>query len=195
MKVLIIYATSEGQTRKIATFLAEHLRSRAFDVTLGDIVAWRDDVRPGDFDAAILAGRVHAGSFPRSLVRFARENAKVLSKLPSAFVPVSMMAARPDEVSRKAAAHYVRRFMKKTGWTPRAVHQAAGARRYSEKGRMGAWILRHIDKWAGFPADTSRDHEWTDWEALAEFADTFAGARSGGQAHAILARAPSRGTA
>jgi menaquinone-dependent protoporphyrinogen oxidase len=173
IKILILHASSEGQTRKIATFLADRLRGRACDVTLVDIAARQTDLRATDFDAAILAGRVHAGTFPRKLERFAREQAAVLSAMPSAFVPVSMMAARSDEVSRKAASHYVHRFLEKTGWTPQAVQQTAGARRYSQHGRLTGWILRAVDKWAGFPGDTSRDHEWTDWPALAAFADAF----------------------
>jgi menaquinone-dependent protoporphyrinogen oxidase len=173
MKILILYASSEGQTRKIATFLADHFRSRGSDVTLVDAATWQGHLRAANFNAAILAGRVHAGAFPRKLERFAREQAAVLSSMPSAFVAVSMMAARPDEVSRKAASHYVQRFLEKTGWTPQAVQQTAGARRYSQHGRLGGWILRAVDKLAGFPSDTSRDYEWTDWTALAQFADAF----------------------
>lgn len=36
MNVLIIYGTIEGQTRKIATFLADHVRQRGENVTLID---------------------------------------------------------------------------------------------------------------------------------------------------------------
>jgi len=173
MKLLIFYGTSEGQTRKIAAFIADRFRNRSADVTVVDSASMGRGLQPRDFDAAIIAARVHAGTFPRPLVRFVRVQAKALSAMPSAFVPVSMMAARPDDASRKASAHYVRRFLENTSWTPRMVHHAAGARRYSQHGAVERWILRTVDKFAGFPADTSHDYEWTDWEALAKFANAF----------------------
>jgi menaquinone-dependent protoporphyrinogen oxidase len=176
MKILIAYATSHGQTGKIAAFLADWLRDHSAVVTLIDLAKRPRELRLMNFDAVILAGRVHAGTFPRALVRFVREHAAALSSMPSAFVPVSMMAARLDEASRKAASHYAQHFLDTAGWTPQTVHQTAGARRYSQHGRVGGWILRAIDKLAGFPADTSHDYEWTDWSELADFADAFLGA-------------------
>jgi menaquinone-dependent protoporphyrinogen oxidase len=93
--------------------------------------------------------------------------------MPSAFVSVSMLAAATDGKSQAAVAGYVERFIKQTGWTPRLIHMAAGARRYSRHNPLGRWILRYVDRKSGFAWDTTQDHEWTDWQALGRFADTL----------------------
>jgi menaquinone-dependent protoporphyrinogen oxidase len=64
MTVLIAYATTEGQTRKIARFCADRLIAQGHSVELLPLVDMADDealVDMSRFDAAILAGSVHGG--------------------------------------------------------------------------------------------------------------------------------------
>jgi menaquinone-dependent protoporphyrinogen oxidase len=174
MRVLIVYATSEGQTRKVATYLADRFLARSHSVTVVDADKPPTELDPGGYDAIVVAARVHSGRYPSSVRRFVRRNLATLTAKPSAFVSVSLMAAVGTAKAAGALARYVGRFSRKTGWTPRHVHHAAGARFYTRHGAVGRWILRKIDSKAfGQSMDVGRDHEWTDWDALGRFADAF----------------------
>ncbi len=178
MRILVVYGTTEGQTRKVATFLADRFKGRGHDVTLADAHRPPRSLNPAAYDAVVVAARVHSGRYQRSIRRFVRRNVAMLRAKPSAFVSVSMMAALPDRAG--TVASYVGRFSHRTGWTPGLVHQAAGARFYARQGAIGRWILGRIDsKVRGRPVDTSRDQEWTDWDALGDFADGFLVAAAG----------------
>ncbi len=60
-------------------------------------------------------------------------------------------------------------FFAETGWHPAAVHHAAGALRYTKYDFLKRLLMRHIAAKEGGDVDTSEDHEYTDWEALAAF--------------------------
>ena len=169
--VLVIYATSEGQTRKVAEFLAERLETAGHAVELVDAIRQPVTPRVSGFDGAIVAARVHAGLYPRQIVRVARANHAALDTMANAFVSVSMSAARLAAGDDARLRAYVENFRHRGGWTPKRVCHVAGARLYTRHGAIGRWILGLVD---GRRFSTDRDHEWTDWQALAEFADDFA---------------------
>jgi menaquinone-dependent protoporphyrinogen oxidase len=170
MHVLVVYGTTEGQTRKIAAFLAETLTRAGDVVTLVDVKELPPGFDLAGFDAVILAARVHAGTYPWSMTRFVRHHRAALETRPSAFVSVSMTAAGRTEADRQELDRYVENFTAKTSWRPRPVHHAAGARLYTKHGVVGRWILGLVDR---HRFDPSRDHEFTDWEAVSRFAGEF----------------------
>ena len=91
--ILIVYATREGQTGKIARHLAAVLGSLR-DVV--DLVDADHSVPPPDlqeFDAAIVAAPIHISSYPRSIVRFVTEHRSLLERIPTAFLSVSLAIA------------------------------------------------------------------------------------------------------
>src|SRR5215475_12097536 len=63
MKLLIVYGTSEGQTRKIAGFVAEHLAQQEHQTQLVSAIDATAAIDPRDFDAVIIAASVHAGRY------------------------------------------------------------------------------------------------------------------------------------
>jgi len=103
MNILIAYATSEGQTRKIARFCADHLITQGHSVELLPLVDDTDDDDPVDmsrFDAAILAGSVHGGRLQPQLLRFAARHAAALTGRSGLFLMVSLAAAGNDHEER-----------------------------------------------------------------------------------------------
>ena len=57
-------------------------------------------------------------------------------------------------------------FLADTGWHPSKVHAAAGALMYSKYNFLIRFIMRCIARKEGTSADTSKDHEFTDWAGL-----------------------------
>jgi menaquinone-dependent protoporphyrinogen oxidase len=170
MRILILYGTSEGQTRKIAGFVADRCRTAGHEVELADATDRHSSVRAADFDAAIIAARVHAGAYQRAVVAFARDNRHILGIMPNAFLSVSMSAARLSPMDGTRLESYVAGFTRRSGWAPEQVLHVAGARLYTRHNAVGRWILGLID---GHRFPTDRDHEWTDWPALERFTGQF----------------------
>jgi len=159
MNILVLYASTEGQTRKIAERAAAVLRQRGHDIETMDVVA-SHGVRLSGFDAVLLASRVHAGRHHPAMVDFARTNRTELEQRTNIFLSVSMSAAMQLPTDGQRLEQYRRRFVATTGWTPQQYVDVAGARLYTRHNRVVRWILGLVD---GRRYDTGKDHEFTDW--------------------------------
>jgi menaquinone-dependent protoporphyrinogen oxidase len=117
MTVLIAYATTEGQTRKIARFCADHLISLGKSVELLPLVDLEeeDPVDMSRFDQAILAGSLHGGRLQPQLVRFAARHAAALNDRPGLFLMVSLAAAGNDPQERADIARIASEFAETSG--------------------------------------------------------------------------------
>jgi menaquinone-dependent protoporphyrinogen IX oxidase len=63
--------------------------------------------------------------------------------------------------------------VRRTGWRPREVAAIAGALAYSKYNVLIRFLMRLIVGAAGGDTDTSRDYEYTDWDAVERFAARF----------------------
>ncbi|WP_230800775.1 flavodoxin domain-containing protein [Seohaeicola saemankumensis] len=177
MKILIAYATTEGQTRKIARFCADHLIAKGASVELLPLADLEDD-DPFDisrFDAAILAGSLHGGVLQSHLSRFAAHHAADLSKRAGLFLMVSLAAAGNDPEERADIARIASEFAQNTGWTPSEVVHVAGAFRFTQYDFFKGLAMRWIAHSKGEVVDPQRDKEYTDWDALAGVLDRWHG--------------------
>lgn len=65
------------------------------------------------------------------------------------------------------------RFEHETLWTPKAVHQAAGAIRYSQYDFFKRLALMFIARQRGHRTTPARDYDLTDYDALGRFVEGF----------------------
>jgi menaquinone-dependent protoporphyrinogen oxidase len=177
MTVLIAYATTEGQTRKIARFCADHLIARGVSVELlpldqGDA---EDPLDMARFDAAILAGSIHGGRLQPQLIRFAAQHAAALNARPGLFLMVSLAAAGNDPQERSHLAQIAAEFSKTSLWTPSQVDHVAGAFRFTQYDFFKSLAMRWIAHNKGEDVDPHADKEYTDWAALAALMDRWPG--------------------
>jgi menaquinone-dependent protoporphyrinogen oxidase len=170
-EIPVFYATTEGQTRRIADRLVAIFRkvgfaSDAFDVSSPDVgdVDWRR-VR-----AAVVGASLHAGRHQRSAEKFVRVHAADLNAHPSAFFSVSLAVASPAPAEREEAARLASRFPGRAGWHPREIACIAGRCAYTQYGLVTRLVMRRIARRRGAPTDTSRDFEFTDWNDVARLA-------------------------
>jgi menaquinone-dependent protoporphyrinogen oxidase len=165
MRLLVVYATTDGQTRKIARFAADRLAGQGHGVELLNA----DDAEGLDlarFDAAILAGSLHAGGFQRSLRRFAAASRDALAAMPTLFLAVSLSAAGTDPDDWEGLRLCLEEFREDTGWTPGRIEHVAGAFRFTEYDFFRAWAMRRIAEHKGEKVEPGKDKEYTDWAAL-----------------------------
>jgi menaquinone-dependent protoporphyrinogen oxidase len=182
--IAVLYATREGQTRRIAEHLATALRPHGFTVDVLDV----GRELPQDFDLAryakaILAASVHVGKHEKSMLQFVRAHRLGLERMPCAFLSVSLSQAGaedPRATSRRrerAAANVAKMiddFLRRARWGPQRVLPVAGALLYRQYALPVRLMMQFIAKLVGASTDTSRDHEYTDWQALDRFAADFA---------------------
>lgn len=178
MRIAIIYATREGQTKRIVDYLAGAFRARDVESEIFDAKV-KPELDLEAYDAVIVAGSVHIGNHERELIRFVREHRDVLERVPTAFVSVSLSQAGAEDVKRTAAqraratanvAGVLDAFFRKTEWHPRWIQPFAGALLYTRYNFLIRFIMKKISKQEGGSVDTSCDHEYTDWSAVERFA-------------------------
>jgi menaquinone-dependent protoporphyrinogen oxidase len=173
MTVLVLYATIEGHTRKIAERAASKLEEAGQIVVLGDVREPGFAV-PGRFDGVLLCAPIHIGRYPTSVAQFLIDWKAALAQVPTALVSVSLGIRSGSAEDRAEAEEYPAKLERKTGFHIPKVHHAAGALKYLEYDFFKRALMRQIAEKEGGPVDTSQDHEFTDWAALDAFVQEFA---------------------
>lgn len=174
MNILVGYASVEGQTRKIATAIAEHLEERGHRAILFDVAtnAEYSLERP---EAAILCAPVHGAKYPDAFFIFARRERDWLNSVPCAFVSVTLMIASDLEDERAEARQFAIHFATTVGWMPRDVFHVKGALRFGEYDFFKRWIVRRLaaKMLPGVSPDDKGTHEFTDWAGLSSDVDNW----------------------
>jgi menaquinone-dependent protoporphyrinogen oxidase len=171
-RILVLYATTDGQTAKIAEAIGDTLRTAHVDSDVFDAGARAPG--PGGYDAVIVAASVHAAGYQRAVRSWLREHVRELGDIPTAFVSVCLgVLEKKPAVDRELQA-ILDRFLTATGWRPTTIKVVAGALKYTQYNWLKRWAMRRIVQKAHGDTDTSRDYEYTDWEDLRTFAKEFA---------------------
>jgi menaquinone-dependent protoporphyrinogen oxidase len=178
-RILVMYATREGQTAKIAARVAQRLRDAGKDVTLLDASAAEvATVDLADFGLLVFGASMHAGGLERELVEFVNARADLIGAMPRAFFLVLLSAATRDPALReKWLADARARLTSQLVVTFDTVETIAGALRYSAYSPPMKWVMRRIAAKAGGDTDTRRDYEYTDWQQVDDFAQRLAARR------------------
>jgi menaquinone-dependent protoporphyrinogen oxidase len=172
--VLIVHGSKYGQTAKIAEYIANVLRSERIDAT----VMHADDVPPeldvGTYAGIIVGAPVFVQKHPRSVRRFILHHRSTLDHRLTGFFSVSGSAGGKELSDQVAARSMLTEFLDDCRWQP--AHRAcfAGAIAFTKYNFLVKWVMKRIARHAGASTDTSRDHEFTNWHAVTNFASEFA---------------------
>lgn len=171
-KIAIAYASKHGQTEKIARYLAAKIESRKMEYELIDTS--RSSVALGQgFSGIIYGSPVYRGRFPSGILAWARKNSVRINALPSAFFTVSLNAADQRPAARVADQQLLTLFMQETAALPRFSASFAGALNFRQYWWPIRLLMKRISAKAGGSTDTSRDHEYTDWQKVDSFLARF----------------------
>lgn len=171
-KIAVIYASTHGQTERIARRIADVAAGEGATADAFDVRRLPPQFDVSAFDLVVLAGSVHFGRHQRRLRRFVEAKLAALACVETAFVSVSGAAASSD--TRGQAESYAHAFLRSTGLAPDAIIIAAGGVPYTRYGPMTRLLMKTIASVTGRSTDTSLDHEYTDWPAIERFARTIA---------------------
>lgn len=169
--VLIIYATREGQTEKVATTLASDLSSLGATVTIYNAKdPFHLDLN--QFNLLIFGASMHAGGIEQELINFIENHQNAIEQTPNAFFLVLLSAATKDKQLReKSLADALRKMKEQIKIEFNQVEMIAGALKYSKYSLPLKWIMKRIAKQAGEGTNTSQDYEYTDWNQVKKFAE------------------------
>ena len=191
LKAAVFYATREGQARHVAERVASGLRAQGLDVDLFDVRTLHDRISWQAYRNIFVVASVHLGRHEPEMRRFVKQYRRELEAGGAALLSLSLSQAgaqdeaAPPDMRRQACAD-VRRmidaFVADTGWTPVHTLPVAGALAYSKYNFLVKLVMKQIARHNGASTDTSRDWEFTDWQAIDGFVRFVA-------EHADLARA------
>lgn len=167
--IYIPYGTTEGQTARIAEFIADVLRAHGHEAETADIKDAGDTI-PSGCDAVMVGASVHMSKHEEYVKDFVQKNRETLDRLPSALFSVSL-AAHGDAEN---AESYVETFEQETGWRPSQVALFGGALLYTQYNFIKRLVMKRIAGGKGsLDTDTARDYVYTEWDGVTRFAEDF----------------------
>ena len=172
-KILIIYGSEEGQTAKITEHMVEFFRSRKHEVdtVYGKTVS--DQLPIADYDGAIIGASIHGGRHAKYMVDLAKNHRNELNRELTAFFTVCLTAKSCKAEDQALVEQYVENWIQDTEWRPDQIAVFAGAALYTQYGLAKKFVVKRMSKRKGIDTDTSQDYEYSDWESVDDFAETF----------------------
>lgn len=171
MKALVLFSSREGQTREIASYIANLLKEeRECDVLNIHHVR---DIDWTQYDRVLIGASVRYGRFNRQVAKFVKKHANALQQRPTGFFSVNLTARKAEKRTPQTNA-YTRKFLMQSPWEPDCCAVFAGALRYPRYGFFDRIMIQFIMRMTGGETDATKEVEYTDWQQVARFAHEFA---------------------
>lgn len=166
MKTLIIYSSHDGQTKKIAEFIAQQINAEVISLEQSAVK------NLDDFERIIIGASVRYGHFNTTLYKFIKKQTALLNQKTTAFFGVNLTARKADK-NTPTTNVYVRKFLRRIAWQPTLSAVFAGALFYPRYNFFDRTMIRFIMKITGGETDPTVEIEYTDWNKVADFAAEF----------------------
>ena len=165
-KILIIYSTTDGHTKKICNYISEKLEQnfRSKIISLGK----SENIDLTKYDFIIIGASIRYGKHKPELYSFIHRNLAKLNSIDSAFFSVNAVA-RKDNKSSIDTNPYMLKFLKNTNWEPKSLAVFAGKIDYSKYKVLDKFMIRFIMWLTDGPTNISNVHEFTDWNMVELF--------------------------
>ncbi|HDL5121297.1 TPA: menaquinone-dependent protoporphyrinogen IX dehydrogenase, partial [Mannheimia haemolytica] len=167
MKTLILYFTTDGQTKKIAERLADVITHEVELISLKDqAVDFAEKI--ANADQIVIGASIRYGHFNPLVYQFVEQHYPALNAKKTAFYGVNL-TARKDNRNTPETNTYVRKFLAKVKWKPTHIEVIAGALLYLRYKPFDRLMIRFIMKITKGETDTSKEYEYTDWQQVENF--------------------------
>ena len=164
---LIIYSSTDGQTKNICSRIGEFLSNDipAKIISLSD--ATKNDIEK--YDRVIIGASIRYGKHRKELFEFIETNLDELTKKENAFFSVNVVA-RKSEKNTPETNPYVQKFLLKTSWVPQRLAVFAGKIDYPKYNFFDKQMIRFIMWVTKGPTNIKNTYEFTDWNKVDSFA-------------------------
>jgi menaquinone-dependent protoporphyrinogen oxidase len=172
--LMVLYATRDGQSRRIAQRICERLAAHEIHVGPCDLAdAWPTTEQLAGAAVVVLVAPVRYGRHLPEARRFLARY-RTLAPAPAlALASVNLTARKPDK-SAADTNPYLRKLVARTGCRPVAAAAFAGRLDYPRYGWLDRQLIRFIMWLTGGPTDPAACVEYTAWEAVDAFAARIA---------------------
>lgn len=169
-KILIIYSTTDGQTRKICHRLQQVIEQQGHKVT---VVSIQEEplIDVASFDKVVIGASIRYGKHSPLIINFIEKNRLLLESKPNAFFSVNVVA-RKAEKSKPEQNPYLQKFLKRISWKPGELAVFAGKIDYPSYRFIDRFMIRFIMLMTKGPTDPKAIVEFTDWEQVDSFGQT-----------------------
>lgn len=164
--ILLIYASVDGQTKKISNFLSEQLEQEGKKMVLYDVDEF--DGKLENFDKIIIGSSIRYGVHHKSLIEFINVNKHILDLRKTAFFSVNLVARKPEK-NQANTNPYVIKFFKEITWRPTIVEVFAGKLDYKKYPFFDRIMIQFIMWITKGPTDKNTKIEYTDWDRVKAF--------------------------
>ena len=168
MNSIIIYSTTDGQTKKICEAIKENsLNKESIDIsTLKEAFSKKLE----NYDKIIIGASIRYGRHSPLIYKFIQMNKDILERKKNAFFSVNVMARKSDK-NTPDTNPYIKKFLKKTSWKPNKLGVFAGKIDYPNLTFVNKHVIRLIMFLTNGPTDIDKTYEFTDWQSVKRFSN------------------------
>ena len=167
MKSLIIYSSTDGQTKKICEKILDHLKNKiSFDLVSVDKAL---DLNFENYERIVIGASIRYGKYNSKIFKLINKNLNILENKQSSFFSVNVVA-RKQEKNTPGTNPYIKKFYLSSRWKPKKIEVFAGKVDYPNYNFINKIIIKFIMYVTKGPTDTSQSYEFTDWDKVKQFA-------------------------
>ena len=165
-QILIIYATTDGHTRKISERLEDVIRQQGYDVQLLSIEEQLPELT--QYDKIVIGASIRYGKHSKLIYNFVEKNQQLLDTKPNAFFSVNVVARKPEK-SQPETNPYLQKFLKQISWQPKKLAVFGGELNYPNYRYFDRQMIRLIMWMTKGPTDPATVIDYTDWDLVEGF--------------------------
>ncbi len=171
MKVLFLFSTREGQTKKILSRIAQQFPDEKCEFV--DVHSL-PDVDFAQYGKVLVGASIRYGKLNPKLYRFIERYKTELERVKAGFICVNLTARKEAEgKDTPEGSVYIKTFLNKSAWQPELIGVFAGALRYPRYRLFDRFMIRLIMTLTGGETDTTKEVEYTNWQKVDQFARAF----------------------
>lgn len=170
-KILFLYSTREGQTKKILEKIASSFNGYECEfMNIHDMPS----IQFEQYEKILVGASIRYGHLNKKLYQFIQTHMVELSQAKSAFICVNLTARKENEgKDTPEGSVYIQTFLKKSPWQPKLIGVFAGALRYPRYRLFDRLMIKLIMKMTGGETDTTKEVEYTNWNKVRLFSESF----------------------
>ena len=167
MRSVIIFSSTDGQTKKICEVIKENLLNKDEHrlVSIENV----SDVNIESYDSIIIGASIRYGKHNSKVTNFVKQNINFLQKKKNAFFSVNVVARKKGKDTPETNP-YVQKFLNKTKWKPNKISVFAGKVDYPRYNFLNKQVIRFIMFITKGPTDITKTYEFTNWDNVKNFA-------------------------
>jgi menaquinone-dependent protoporphyrinogen oxidase len=170
-KILIIYSSVHGQTRKICECLQRQFTALGDEVAISSLALSPD---LAEFDKIVLGASIRHGKHNPAVYDFLVQHRAILDTKVTGFFSVNLVARKPAKNTPETNP-YLLAFIEKSQWQPNLLQVFAGSLHYQGYGAVDRNVIRFIMWLTKGPTDVQTNIEYTDWDKVDAFSRQFSG--------------------